>query len=82
MVIWRDVPVPITIKMSHCQRRGAKYKHFRSIINDYGDLPWAILSAEGQCSKVENTRGMAYACRNRMKYRNKKAYKRDNRIPC
>ena len=71
IVIYQDAPVIIKTKITHIRKIGGRT--YRAFIKDYGDIPVAVInSITGQLMEVENNRGMAYACRNRLRYRNKK----------
>lgn len=71
MVIYIDTNVIIKHKIPHIKKMGGKW--YRSFVLDRGELPVARINAiTHQCEEVVNTRGMAYAARNRLKYRRNK----------
>lgn len=71
MVIWKDVPVKIRIKMPHIRKIGGRV--YDSFINDYGDIPVVNFNTiTNKFEEVVNNRGTAYAARNRLRYRNKR----------
>lgn len=71
LVIWRDVPVIINIKMPHVRKIGGRT--YSGFCNDYGDVPVAVInSITGKAMEVVNNRGNAYAHRNSKKYHKKK----------
>lgn len=71
MTVYRDTPVLTKQKMIHIRKlRGRLYKSF---IIDNGDIPVGqINNITGQLEHVDNRRGLAYATRNRLKYRKTK----------
>ena len=70
MEIYRDVPVKIRHKCWHIHKLGGK--PHRDFTNDYGDIPVAYLNPiTKKMEEVVNNRGLAYAARNRQKYRKK-----------
>jgi hypothetical protein len=73
-VIWRDIPVRIIRKENHIKKIGGKV--FFSFVRDWGDIPVACFNTvTGKMEEVQNFRGLAYATRNRLKF--KKNKKRD-----
>jgi len=71
MIIWKDVPVPITIKMVHIRKIGGKT--YNAFIKDFGDVPVGVYNnITKQFMQVDNARGNAYAARKRLKYRKNK----------
>jgi len=71
MVIWQDVPVRIIHKIWH--KHKAKGIVHRDFTKDYGDLPYAVFNEITlKWEYVVNIRGIAYATRNRLKFRKNK----------
>ena len=67
-VIYHDTDVLISHKAYHCRKRGGRL--YRAFILDQGDLP--VVRYDETTRKFEevvNPRGLAYAARNRLKYR-------------
>ena len=74
MTIWRDIPVLIKCKIHNVYKPG-KLVH-RSFCLDYGDVPCGSLNdATMKYEICVNSRGNAYAARNRMTYRKEKYLK-------
>lgn len=76
ITIYADVNVPVICKSLHVRKPGHIHnpgKHVsRSFISDFGTLPVASWNEQTQkFEPVVNTRGVAYAARNRRKYRRK-----------
>jgi hypothetical protein len=76
LVIWRSIDVLIKTKMYH-QKRSALYKRNkrrgRGFCLDYGDIPACVIDGVTlKSQQVDNPRGVAYAYRNRLKYRKNK----------
>ncbi len=68
-IIWRDVPVKIKRKESIFTKKGKKGIKRKFVIG-YGDIPVAHYNmVTGRLEEVINTRGLAYAARNRLKNR-------------
>lgn len=80
MEIYRDTAVPIIHKIVHVHRKGQTgFTHaHRNFTKDFGEIPIGSFNEETQ--KFEpcvNTRGRAYAARNRRIYLNKKTIPTD-----
>lgn len=72
MVIWKTMPVMIKVKMQHLRKMG-KGKLANSHIMDNGEVPVAVFNEiTNLMMGVDNNRGTAYACRNRLRYRKRK----------
>lgn len=71
MLFKRDTPVLTKQKLIHIRKLGGRvYKRF---IIDNGDIPVGQLNRiTGKIEPVDNPRGLAYAARNRLKYRKNK----------
>jgi hypothetical protein len=72
MVFWKDVAVPITRKEVHIRAisAGAKGRRRNAFIKTYGDVPVVHINEQtGKWEEVVNTRGRAYAARNRKAFR-------------
>lgn len=76
MVIYKTVPVVIKSKQPHVHKVCGKL--CRCTHKDYGDVPVGSLNGKNFIPVV-NRRGLAYAARNRLKFRNKKIYRRKGR---
>jgi hypothetical protein len=71
MVIWQDVPVVIIHKIWHRQK--LKKRSHRNFTKDYGDIPVGSFNEiTMKWEYVVNTRGIAYATRNRLRFRKNK----------
>ncbi len=71
MVIWKDVPVLYHGKITQVRKLGGRLR--RSFIVDYGDVPVARFNeVTAKMEEVVNTRGLAYAARKRLRYRNRR----------
>ena len=69
-VVYRDVYVPIEVKIWHIHKIGKRVH--RNFTKDIGDVPVGRLNCQtGIFECVVNTRGLAYAARNRKMYRRK-----------
>ncbi len=78
LTIYRDMAPLYKQKEVHCRRKGHGrfYKRFSGFAVFEGENPVACFNDEtGKMMEVVNTRGTAYACRKRLKYRRNK--KRD-----
>jgi hypothetical protein len=72
MVIWKTIGVRIRTKQFHIKKIGGKL--FRSFCNDCGEIPVAVWNdVTKKLEAVVNTRGRAYAARNRDSYRKGKS---------
>ena len=75
MVFYKTIPAVIKIKMIHIKKIGGRL--YNSIIYDYGEIPGMCYNEiTKKFEEVVNHRGNSYATRNRLKFRNKKIYKR------
>ena len=75
MIIWKDVDVPIIRKFWHIHK--LKGKVHRDFTKDCGDIPVGYINTiTNKCEDVVNTRGLAYATRNRKKFLKGKKYSR------
>lgn len=71
MVIYNDVCVPIIHKIWHIHKIGKRLH--RDFTKDFGDIPVGNLNEiTGKFEPCVNTRGRAYAARNRKKYLKRK----------
>lgn len=74
VTIYRSTRAVIKTKMHHVHTRGKKGKslHYGFTL-DNGDIPVADINSDtGVVHPVVNTRGNAYATRNRLKFRRRK----------
>ena len=68
MVIYKSIPAIIKVKMEHVRKIGGRLR--KSFILDYGDVPVCRMNeTTGKMEEVINTRGNAYATRNRLRFR-------------
>jgi hypothetical protein len=71
MVIWKTIGVAIRHKCLYIKKIGGRL--FNAFCDDCGDIPVArINETTGKVEEVVNTRGRAYAARNRLKHRKRK----------
>lgn len=68
--IYRDVPVK-TLQKIKCYSLKKK-KHYYRFEPMYGDIPVVNLVKDGKAQVVINNRGLAYASRNRLKFKKTK----------
>jgi hypothetical protein len=70
--IYRDIAVPVVAKIVHIRRIGGRLR--RALVRTWGDIPVGTLNRlTGKIMDVENSRGRAYAARNRAAYRRAKS---------
>jgi len=75
-VIYRDTPVVYTAKELHARSIKTANKLYTGFGNFNGEIPVGCVNDQtGLVMDVVNTRGIAYACRKRKKYRGKKGKK-------
>lgn len=75
MVLYKDTPLMIRSKIvCYSLKRKRHFKRFE-LLN--GDIPIVVLTKNGAV-EVVNTRGLAYAARNRMCYRKTKKQRLNN----
>jgi hypothetical protein len=68
VIIWKSVPVLVKQKCWHIHKIG-KRRH-QDFTVDYGDVPVGRINPfTGRFEECVNTRGLAYAARNRLKYK-------------
>ena len=71
MVIYKSVPVVISMKMSHVRKIDGRL--YGGFCMDHGDIPVATYNEITQrFEAVDNSRGYGYAHRNAKRYRNKR----------
>ena len=76
LVIYREIDVLVKQKIYHQKRSTMNKRNKRRGIGwctDYGDIPCAVFNdITKKIEQVENSRGVAYAYRNRVRYQKRK----------